>query len=112
MTIYTQQLSGQKFFDIMGEAKSVLYDGLNTDAKYISIDLRCAHGQHRSVACLEVIAHICRSMGLVVITEHLTARLCGCPSQCDRQPTTEHAVLFAADGITAFSVASRVWDAS
>ena len=84
---------------------------VNEGKKLIHQDFRCAHGQHRSVGCLEFVAHIARSMGFVVVVEHLTARLCGCPHRCDRGISDDEAPGFAADGVAAYGVARRIWDA-
>ena len=84
---------------------------VNEGKKLIHQDFRCAHGQHRSVVVSEVVAHLGRSMGFVVVVEHLTARLCGCPHRCDRGISDDEAPGYAADGVAAYGVARRIWDA-
>ena len=85
-------------------------DSINNGKQIINVDFRCAHGQHRSVVCSEVVAHLGRSMGFVVVVEHLTARLCGCPHRCDRGVSDDEAPGYAADGVAAYGVARRIWD--
>ena len=85
-------------------------------AKLISMGMQCSGGQHRSVAILAFTSAILKRLGAMVIEDHLTWRPCGCPIACNNahhheiSSDTLHAE-WATDGITAYAIAFRVWEA-
>ena len=81
------------FADLIHKLKPMI-ENLPADATDIAITLRCRSGKHRSVAVVELLAHVFGSLGYAVHPKHASLEEHGyrrCPywrCECSGPPTT------------------------
>jgi hypothetical protein len=118
--ILLQQALTNGFAAVIADAKMGILSALQQNPKYVCHGFRCKHGQHRSVALLTFTASILKSLGYVVVSEHMCIRPCGCPgpAKCatlfglNDSEIADTMGRWASDGVAAHAVAARLWDAA